>query len=63
MAWKVTVHTVFIESDRGIVPDAYSQEVDLTENIPATINDLMGAAVSEGDTIVSITVVPVIGHH
>lgn len=58
-AWKVTVHTVFIESDGGIVSDTYTLTAQSVDNIPETLAACLAGAVADGDTIVSVSIVPV----
>lgn len=57
--WKVTVHTVFVEGNREIVSDTYTMTAQGLDKIPETLAACMASAVSDGDTIVSVSIVPV----
>lgn len=58
-AWKITVHTVYLEASREIISDTYTMTTQSVDNIPGTLAACLASAVSDGDTIVSVSIVPV----
>lgn len=58
-AWKITVHTVYLEASREIISDTYALTAQSVDNIPETLAACLAGAVADGDTIVSVSIVPV----